>query len=706
MQLFRSIVPFFLLLCGQAGATHIIGGELYYEHLGGAQYQVTLELYRDCGPDNTNGTGFDAVATIGVFNSAGALLFTQDLFDPGEEAVPVILDSPCLAAPPQICVATTAYTGIFVLPSLPGGYHLSYQRCCRTPAIVNLQNADDQGLTCTVQVPGPPNANNSSPQFDQYPPVVLCMNEAMTIDHSATDPDGDQLVYELCTPYQGGDSFDPAPTPGPPPYIPVVWGSGYSAGYPLDSDPAIAIDPATGILTATPSLIGSFAVGVMVKEFRDGVLLSEVIRDFKFDVVSCETDIVAAIGPLSPDEMFDCLTATFENESQNGDFWSWDFGDPNTTADTSSLAEPQWTYGASGTYTVTLIANPGWPCADTAQLTITTPTAFGLSLPLPEEICVDTPVPIEALGTFPPNTLFEWEFPPGAIVETNDGASVSLVFSEPGIHPISITVSADQCIENASGSLEAFEFPVAEFISPNEICMGEAIAFENLSTAPTPMQLDWRFGDGHTSVETSPVHHFDQAGTYFVQLNIATENGCVAADSAVRQITVHPLPVAGFRVMPNTVSMVHPEVEILDHAEGAMSWEYLIEGQSMHQPEFTYLFNDAGHVQVWQTVISEHGCRDSTSVEVFITDHLFFAPNAFTPNGDGMNDVFAPVVKGARIYELAIYDRYGKELFRSRETDAAWDGADLPQGIYTYTVHIAEFGTHRQEYKGHISLLR
>ena len=108
----------------------------------------------------------------------------------------------------------------------------------------------------------------------------------------------------------------------------------------------------------------------------------------------------------------------------------------------------------------------------------------------------------------------------------------------------------------------------------------------------------------------------------------------------------------------------------------------------------------------------------SHSVSSFTTDGVIrkmiscrtapciFAPNAFTPNGDGTNDVFAPVVKGARIYELGLFDRYGKELFRSRETDATWDGGDLPQGIYTYTVHIAEYGTHRQEYTGHITLLR
>ncbi|MEO8589603.1 MAG: hypothetical protein ABI432_09555, partial [Flavobacteriales bacterium] len=141
-------------------ATHIIGGEMYYDHLGGNQYRVTLNLYRDCGPDNVNGTGFDLQAQIAVYNSVGVLQFSQLLDDPGELPVPVVLNDPCLSAPPTVCVATTQYIGIFDLPPIPGGYDLSYQRCCRTPAMVNLQG--QMGLTCTIHVPEPPNSANSS----------------------------------------------------------------------------------------------------------------------------------------------------------------------------------------------------------------------------------------------------------------------------------------------------------------------------------------------------------------------------------------------------------------------------------------------------------------------------------------------------------------------------------------------------------------
>ena len=82
MVMFSTSVPMW--------ATHIIGGELYYDHLGGDQYQVSLKLYRDCGPGNVSGTGFDAAATIGVFGGDGTFVSYQALTFPGANEVEAV----------------------------------------------------------------------------------------------------------------------------------------------------------------------------------------------------------------------------------------------------------------------------------------------------------------------------------------------------------------------------------------------------------------------------------------------------------------------------------------------------------------------------------------------------------------------------------------------------------------------------------------
>ncbi|HRN37921.1 MAG TPA: hypothetical protein PLL18_13535, partial [Flavobacteriales bacterium] len=180
-------------------ATHILGGEMYYTYLGNDNYQVTLRLYRDCGPDNTNNASLDLTAAIGIFNSAGVLINTVSFILPSETTMPVVVDNPCLTAPPSICTRQGIYTGTIHLPSGTGGYTLAYQRCCRSPALVNLlNNPSQQGMTCTVQIPdisisGP----NSTPVFDDDPPMVLCLNQTMALEQLATDPDGDSLAYAL-----------------------------------------------------------------------------------------------------------------------------------------------------------------------------------------------------------------------------------------------------------------------------------------------------------------------------------------------------------------------------------------------------------------------------------------------------------------------------------------------------------------------------
>jgi hypothetical protein len=159
---YRSLTAALMLLFTFIGhksmnATHIVGGEITYEYLGNDLYLVTLTIYRDCGPANTQGTGFDASVQIGVFLSNGTSYddnFFMSLSDADVEYIPVELDNPCFILPPDLCVERAVYTGTIDLPFNAGGYTLVHQRCCRNPSIVNLDYPEDQGATFTTQIPG------------------------------------------------------------------------------------------------------------------------------------------------------------------------------------------------------------------------------------------------------------------------------------------------------------------------------------------------------------------------------------------------------------------------------------------------------------------------------------------------------------------------------------------------------------------------
>lgn len=851
-----------------ARATHIIGGDMYYDYLGANQYRVTLRLYRDCGPDNVNQTGFDALAQIGVFNSAGALVENASVGFTQEIQVPVELNDPCLSAPPSVCVSTTEYVHVFTLPPIPGGYTISYQRCCRTPAMVNL--AGQQGLTCTVSIPGPPDAGNSSARFNDYPPIALCLGQDMSFDHSAVDPDGDQLVYSLCSPFQGADAINPAPAPVAPPYDAVNWGAGYSAGYPMDSSPPLAIDPVSGLLTVHPTLQGTFTVGVCVEEYRNGVLIGTARRDFMFRVVLCDAAVTAVIAAQSGSQACAGLTQDFVNQSIGAQSWSWDFGDTTTTTDVSTAFAPSYTYPAPGTYTVTLIANPGATCADTtiADYLVAPPIEISFD---PALRCGPSEVTLEAVGTWDASALLEWDLGAAAVPSTAVGNSVTAwfpaigsqsvtvtatafgctgshteslsIYAQPaadfaeqtsfcesmtqsfenqstdasaylwsfgdpstnldsstdesptwtygaagyhtvvliarngpvcadtasrvfdvhvppsayfprppvrcpdqpallfaqgftspavvvtwdigdigpalsgvnvqslfpvGMHPVTVAMTEYGCSSSYTDSVEVHPFPVADFTNGSLACVGEAFPFASLASAWTPFSLLWDLGDGTLATDSAFSHVYQEAGTYGVQLTVSTSTGCIADVVAYHPaaVEVFPKPTAAFTALPDEVSLLEPVVSITDHAALAVDWTYWIEGEEVREADFVHAFSDPGQYIVTQIVQSGDGCTDSTTRLVIVSDHLFFAPTAFTPDDDGKNDVWKPVVVGAREYELVIFDRWGTERFRTTDPDEGWSGDGLPQSLFIYTAHIKEWGAYEKEYTGHFSLLR
>src|SRR5690606_41939667 len=106
------------------------------------------------------------------------------------------------------------------------------------------------------------------------------------------------------------------------------------------------------------------------------------------------------------------------------------------------------------------------------------------------------------------------------------------------------------------------------------------------------------------------------------------------------------------------------------------------------------------------TVTSGLGCTDTTSVRVFIGDHLFFAPTAFSPNADGHNEIWKPSVTGARQYQLDIFDRWGHVVFSTTDPAQGWDGKDAVPGVYGYKAWLTEWGPLEQEYNGSFVLIR
>lgn len=607
-------------------ATHIVGGELYYTWQGNNTYLVTLKVYRDCGPTNENGTGFDNQASVGVFHSNGNFVtnLPMNLFNAEVELVPVALENPCFIVPPDVCVESAVYQEILVLPPTAGGYILCYERCCRNPSIINIVNPQSSGATFTCRIPGTNQTTepNSSPVFVNFPPPALCIGAEFYFDHMAEDPDGDQLVYSFCTPLLGASPENPAPQPpNGPPFQNVQWAPGFSAGYPVTSNPALTIDPATGYMTGTPTQLGQYVIGVCVSEYRNGILINTINRDFQVNVTLCDPSIVAVI----PAQANFCsgFEVSFTNQSVNAEFFHWDFGVPDTDTDTSNVSNPTFVYPEGGLYTVTLVANPGWSCADTST------TQYEVFPPIEPDIvvnggeCVNDQVQYNFTYTaaVSASAIVNWNFGAGSSPSTSSqNFPTGVVLNEEASqHTVTLTITDNGCTESDTEIIDNPPEPMASIAEQETFCDGLTYTFQ--SEATNAASWYWDFDtplNGDNSVLENPTFTFPDTGQYVIMHIAAAPFTC--PDTALML----------FRIYGD----LNPFFEGLDpQCLSTNSFDLLGMGATTSDAQYSWSFGDgssagsqapqnvqydtAGTFPVTLT-IAENGCTENYTDEVWV----------------------------------------------------------------------------------------
>ncbi len=755
------LIPYFGLLlsffvAADLAAVHIIGGEMTYECLGASpgipnsqRYLITMIIYRDCALDGTSqqGGSFDsdanadpnrtAIGTVSVYRGSTMTEFTNVIL--GQPIISIVepdIGNPCLVIPPSVCVQQGIYTFTLDLPISTQRYTITYQRCCRNPTITNILLPATVGATYFIHItPEAQAVCNNSPIFDNFPPIVLCANEYFELPMGATDADGDRLVYYLCSPVEGGSNVQGqiAPDPdAPPPYDPVNFNApNFTAQQPLGPGALFTYDSETGLLSGTPQLQGQFVVGICIDEFRGDTLLSSTKREFQFNVTFCSQAVNAALqeDSITPDGRFlidICGPGAFTiiNESTQQQFidtYSWYVEDGmggviNGSSRDLPLNLPIGTY--AGTMILNEIGNFE-NCKDTALFFINVYPDIRADFSFQYDTCVAGPVSFTDLSVADDPLgirTWLWDFadgsPPNSIQNPNHRYLI------PDDFPVRLTVSDfNRCTHTTTINLPYFPAPPVLIVAPSEAiaCQPATIFLNNLSIPiDETYDIEWALGDGTSSTAISPTHTYQEVGTYDVYLAVTSPIGCFIDTLFRRLVTVLPSPTAGFDFSPETPSNLQPRVDFFDQSIDAVAWRYQIgDFFSTPQQNFTYEFRDTGLIEVLQVVTHPSGCTDTLlrliDVQPVITFHV---PNAFTPNGDGLNDVFIPkaVLFGYRAYRFSIWNRWGEEIFTTEDPNQGWDGnfkgIASPGGGYLWEASILDARNRRQNFKGSVVLLR
>lgn len=600
-----------------ARATHIVGGEMNYTCLGNNQYEITLTIFRDCFYGNPN-AWFDNPASIGVFDVNNLLLQEIQIPLMNNDTLVPTLSGECFVVPPDVCVHTTTYTTIVTLPPVIGGYQLAYQRCCRNQTIANIVDPLGTGATYGLTISEQALLEcNSSPQFVQWPPLYICVNEPIVFDQSAIDADGDSIVYRLCAPLQGADPNVPQPQPpNPPPYDPVTWvDPPYGVNNMLNGIPGgipLQIDSETGLLTGLPNTVGQFVVGICIEEYRNGVLISTTRRDFQYNVGVCGQWVASF---FAPEIQCEGLEVTFDNMSIGTNEFIWTFGDPSNPDFQSTEHSPIYTYPDTGSYLVTLIAGPDNPCVDTFQQEIYLQynslfPNFGIAF----ESCTDSmAIQVTDLSM---DTLFDitewyWQFLPGGS-QTSTVQNPVFYATQTGIYTIRLTVMAENGCEKTIDQIVFVNMVDEELVADTlQICLGETAALnDDFSLA---YQYEWSPPDNFSDpTQPNPVVAPVETTTYTV--TISDMDGFCHIE---RSVTVVVPPALDLVMPPDTV-LCDPDIFLEAAAAGAEYWEWSADADftAIIGNEPSVVVSPLGVMTYYVRVLDENECPTIGSVTV------------------------------------------------------------------------------------------
>ncbi len=235
-------------------------------------------------------------------------------------------------------------------------------------------------------------------------------------------------------------------------------------------------------------------------------------------------------------------------------------------------------------------------------------------------------------------------------------------------------------------------------------------------TGPDGMQqYRWQFSNGETGNSRVVTIGFS-TGQWTASLRVRDNNGCENEMVRNNYITVYPLPVSFFDFSPKEIYIREPKVDFSNQSRGSVvQWHWSMgDGSTYSIPNPVHTYGDTGSYQVQLEVTDDKGCIDIYENEVQVKgEYILSIPNAFSPDGDGINEIFRARGYGVVSIEYSIYNRWGELLYQKQVSNVnsdGWDGTykgvKVPMGAYLYQMKVVDLNRSKHFYSGTIQLIR
>jgi len=307
-----------------------------------------------------------------------------------------------------------------------------------------------------------------------------------------------------------------------------------------------------------------------------------------------------------------------------------------------------------------------------------------------------------------------WTTPGG----TPSNGSVQPATGESGLYTYTLTAPAPcpQVQASVAVAINAVPAPVISLAMASG-CAPVDVTFTNSNGDEGTYA--WDFGNGLTSVLVGPDPVlYDVSGEYEVTLMVTSTAGCTGDTALVDGLAIFTRPEAAFIFGPPNLNTNAPAAYFQNQSLGANAYDWQFDelGTSTEaSPRFTFPSELEGQYVVCLTAYASENCYDTACAEIPVPMGAgLFVPNAFSPDGDGINEVFVPFVSGLKDqgYEFLVFDRWGQSIFSTSRMGEGWngtygDGSPVPIGVYVWKLIGRErYGTGRVDRTGHVTLVR
>ncbi|RFC55906.1 T9SS type B sorting domain-containing protein [Brumimicrobium aurantiacum] len=259
--------------------------------------------------------------------------------------------------------------------------------------------------------------------------------------------------------------------------------------------------------------------------------------------------------------------------------------------------------------------------------------------------------------------------------------------------------------DTAVGIIQVSELAQIQFISDlTEGCSPLTVNFSDMTIVNGSKNYTWYVDGVQVGTDSTMTYLFDDVRCYDITLSIETDNLCLKTYTESQMICVNPDPIADFKFSPASIFSDNPVVSFTNESQLNANniWDFSgLGGSNEINPDFTFPFGEEGDYEVTLTVYSPKGCVDSTTQIIPIRDQtIYYVPNAFTPDGDNINNVFKPVMTvgiDPQMYKFEVFNRWGEKVFESNDYEVGWDGTYggqlVKDGMYNWKITFTELKT-------------